>query len=306
MVMAVALLQAPHAYAGDAAAAEALFAKAKQLMADGQIDEACATFEESMKLDPGVGTKYQLGRCYEQQGRSASAWSAYLEAASMARAAGQADRAEAAKRKADALKPTLSTLTIQTAKDAPDGLTVTIRDTAYGNATFGTAIPFDPGTHDVVAAAKGFRSWQSDVTVPKDASGVSLAIPTLLPAPKEVVAPVPGPTAEVDPTLFWVGVTTLGVGVVTAGIGVGWFAVEVPGHTVDGSCTTVEGVETCDVIPGDTVPGIGMMIGGGVAAGLGAVLMAVSDGPGGGSSDNTAMRIVPLIGPGMLGVRGTF
>src|SRR5262245_6044422 len=80
------------AQSSDSAAAQALFDEAKALMAAGKAQEACPKFEESQRLDPGSGTLTNLAKCYEDTGRIAAAWSMYLEAASAARAAGNAER----------------------------------------------------------------------------------------------------------------------------------------------------------------------------------------------------------------------
>jgi len=61
------------ARAADAPAAQALFDEAKRAMADGRWAEACPKLEESERLDPSIGTAFNLARCYEHVGRIASA-----------------------------------------------------------------------------------------------------------------------------------------------------------------------------------------------------------------------------------------
>ncbi|MBL8743281.1 MAG: hypothetical protein JNK04_19355, partial [Myxococcales bacterium] len=84
-------------------AAEALFESAKQRMEAGDYAGACAKFDASQSLDPAIGTLLHLGDCYERIGRTASAWAAFLEAASLAEAAGQQPRFEIATTRASAL-----------------------------------------------------------------------------------------------------------------------------------------------------------------------------------------------------------
>src|SRR5512140_214162 len=93
-LLALALASfAPMARAeNDPAAAQSLFTEAKRLMADGRYPEACAKLEESQRLDPGMGTKYQLATCYAHVGRTASAWAAFLDVAAQAKTAGQSAR----------------------------------------------------------------------------------------------------------------------------------------------------------------------------------------------------------------------
>src|SRR5258706_2634131 len=65
----------------DKAAAQTLFDDGRKLMAAGKFGEACPKLAESQTLDPGVGTPVNLADCYEPGGQTASAWTAFLEAA---------------------------------------------------------------------------------------------------------------------------------------------------------------------------------------------------------------------------------
>ena len=68
------------------AAAEALFERGRELMAQRRVKEACPLFEESQRLDAGIGTQFNLAACYEAAGRFASAYTLFLEVAEAARA----------------------------------------------------------------------------------------------------------------------------------------------------------------------------------------------------------------------------
>ncbi len=318
LALSVTFLAAAPAQANDAAAAEVLFKKGKQLMADGQYREACEAFAESMSLDPGVGTKYQLGRCYEEQGRHASAWSAYLETASLAKASGQNERAAAARKKAEQLEPKLSKLTVQAAVDAPPNMTVKIGDTTVRKAAWGTAIPFDSGEHTVEATASGFQSWKGTVTVPANAGSVTLAVPTLqvetqttVVDPKKTPAPVATTGGSRDDALFWGGIASVGVGVAAIGGGAAWLGIELNTDR----CFQMENPlgeleEICeDPPPSAMVPPIAIMSAGGVLAGVGVLLIVLSSGsdesP---ASDEAAssIRVQPIVGLGYLGIAGSF
>src|SRR4051794_35386626 len=97
-VVALALVAGrAHAEARDPVAAQALFDDARRLMAAGQTAEACPKFAESQRLDPGIGTAFNLADCYEKSGHVASAWALFLEVVSQARASGESDREAAAK-----------------------------------------------------------------------------------------------------------------------------------------------------------------------------------------------------------------
>lgn len=47
---------------------------ARGLVQKGDWAAACPKFEESERLDPGIGTLYHLADCYEHVGRLATAW----------------------------------------------------------------------------------------------------------------------------------------------------------------------------------------------------------------------------------------
>jgi tetratricopeptide (TPR) repeat protein len=132
---------------GDQLAAQALFERAKKLMAEGHAAEACPKFEESQRLDPGSGTLINLARCYEQMGRLASAWNGYLEAASAAKASGNGQREKEARKRADAIRPRIANLVINVAPEAQAtaGLEVSRDGEPIGKAQWGVPIPADEG-----------------------------------------------------------------------------------------------------------------------------------------------------------------
>ena len=57
----------------DVATAEKLFQEGRRLMANGSIEEACAKFTESQRLDPSSGTLINLAACHAELGMTASA-----------------------------------------------------------------------------------------------------------------------------------------------------------------------------------------------------------------------------------------
>ena len=97
---------------GDKAAAQALFDEAIKLIGSRSYGEACPKLEESERLDPAMGTRFQLAQCYEAVGRTASAWAGFLELADLARAAGQEAREKTARQRAADLEPAVNRLVI--------------------------------------------------------------------------------------------------------------------------------------------------------------------------------------------------
>ncbi len=164
---------------GDSVTAQALFDGGRKLMAEGKYAEACPKLEESQRLDPGTGTLLNLADCYEREGKIATAWSKFLEAAAAAHAAKQADRERLARDRAAAVYPRVSNLSIKVVDPAIAGLEIRRDGALIGPAQWGTAIPVDPGDHRVTAAAPGRRAWQSSVTVGSTGQTASVTVPVL-------------------------------------------------------------------------------------------------------------------------------
>src|SRR6185369_7977058 len=66
------------------AKANELFADGQHLIAAGDFDGACSKFEASLQLLDRLGVRLNLADCHERQGRTATAWAEFREAASQA------------------------------------------------------------------------------------------------------------------------------------------------------------------------------------------------------------------------------
>jgi len=190
--------------ASDKASAEALFTAGRAALDAGEYAAACEKFEASQQIDPGVGTLLYLGACYEKLGRTASAWASFREASSVARAAGQGDRADVARERAKKLEPQLFRLTVHVAKENDiEGFGLQHGPRTLSRATFGVATPVDPGSHELTASAPGYQSWSTLVSVPNGPGSQSLSVPALVkldtPPPGPIVAPAPGAAAPTGP-----------------------------------------------------------------------------------------------------------
>ncbi len=187
-LLAVALAFRPslaHAQsAADKAAAEALFADGRRLMARSDTKAACEKFEASQKLDPALGTMLNLADCYEKSGRTASAWGIFREASSIAHAEGSRDRETYARSRATAIEPRLSTLSVQAAV----GVQIRRNGKPVDPAVFGTPIPVDPGRHVIEASAAGKRTWTEIVEVDQERTRVQVQVPELAPLPGQASA----------------------------------------------------------------------------------------------------------------------
>jgi hypothetical protein len=166
------------------AAAQALFDEARRLMAAGKHEQACPKLEESQRLDPGVGTQFTLAVCYETIGRTASAWSLFLEVAAAANRGAERAREQVARARAAALEPKLPRLRIIVPAQArADGLRVERGSVQVGPAQWGVPLPTDPGTYTITASAPGKKPWRMSVTVERDPETTTVTLAKLADAP---------------------------------------------------------------------------------------------------------------------------
>lgn len=157
--------------------AKALFREGRALAATGNYDRACPKFEQSLTLDPGIGTKFNLADCYEHVGRTATARTLFLEVAAVAREAGQGDREQVATARAKDLEPQIHRLTIDVS-GKQSGLTIRRDGVEVPPSQWGTAQFVDPGTYDVSVTAPGKKEWKSHVEVPRSGDA-TLKVPDL-------------------------------------------------------------------------------------------------------------------------------
>jgi hypothetical protein len=141
------------AQSGAAAAAEALFEQARAEMAEGRYESACKKLRESDKLDPAVGTKFNLAECEQKQGRTATAWELFKAVEQALDAAD--DRYPIAKQRREALEAVVPRLEIVLAQDAPAGTTVRVGQAELTAAALAVPLPLDPGSHELVVSAPG-------------------------------------------------------------------------------------------------------------------------------------------------------
>src|SRR5262245_20287778 len=172
------------------ASAQELFDSGLALARAGDYARACPKFLASQTADPKTTTLLNLANCYERNGQPASAWGAYKEAETSARAIKRADWETQARTKAALLEPTLVRLTVVVGNAARlPGLAIKRDGVTLLEGEWGAAIPVDPGTHVVTASADDRQPWRGEVRIARD--DASVAVPVLEPKPRPVATAGP-------------------------------------------------------------------------------------------------------------------
>jgi hypothetical protein len=145
------------------ATAEALFRAGRDAARRGDHATACEKFRESNRLDPAVGTLLNIAICEEELGQLASAWQHYLEVLEGLFVSD--DRLPFVKARVQALEKRVPRLTLRLSTRAPGTTRVRLASTELTPASFGVALPVDPGEHELVVRADGHEARHYPVGV---------------------------------------------------------------------------------------------------------------------------------------------
>lgn len=291
------------------AQADEEFNEGKKLMDAGQTAAACARFARSQEIDPKLGRLLNLAFCHEQEGKTASAWSEYNGAASLAEHKGQSERVEFAREHAAAVAKKLAFVHLDVPANAA---TVEVDGAGLSRERWPTPLPFDPGEHKVVASAPGMKARSLLVLVGTAPGIQEFRIDPLEaePAAPFAAAPAPAasPVADVSPPALQSRPSRVAALIMT-GVGAGGFAVGAifglqaisKKRSADNDCPK----KMCDpdgraLISqaqfAATVSTVGFGVG---LAGAAAAAWLFIWPPGG---DATSARLIPLMGPHGSGV----
>jgi tetratricopeptide (TPR) repeat protein len=181
----------------DKSVALALFEQGRTFVAQGDYANAAVKFEGAAKILHTFGILFNLATCYEKLGRTASAWSTWREAGSIARAARKPDDEARAAERERALAPALSQLTIVVPPTAklPD-LEIARNGGAVPRAAWDTALPVDPGEQSIELHASGRKAQRLSIVVAPNGDKKTLTIPVLEADPTASQVTPPAPVAE--------------------------------------------------------------------------------------------------------------
>lgn len=198
----------------DRVLAEALFREGRDLIDQNKVPEACTKFAESYRLDQALGTLVNLALCHEKEGKTATAWAEFNDAASAA-ASEKDDREAFARRHVTSLEAEMPRLrmTVAPQTESLANLDIKLDGHTLGKAAWTTLLPVDPGDHTLAASADGKKTFEAKLVVPRGAGVTSAVVPALEDAPKTIVVT---PDVEAPPeksTQRTVGYALGGVGV---------------------------------------------------------------------------------------------
>lgn len=319
-VLALVCVGSAHAGGKNPVAAQALYDEARQLSAAGKFEQACPKFKASYDLDPGGGTLLNLADCYEHQGKTALAWTTFKDALDTARRDGKSERVEYATQHITDLEKKLSKLNVAVPDGAKvTGLTVTLDGTLVDEATYGVALPIDPGQHRLRAEAPGKQPFEKTLEVPSGSpQTLDVSIPALADGGGSGQTTTSGSAQTIDAsappekphgsTARTIGFVTGGVGLVALGVG-SYFGLKAYSRWDDrekgceGGCTPEAKTAGDDASSAATASTIGFGVGA-VALGVGLVLILTS--PSGTEAPKTAklgkLDVDVLGGPGQAGL----
>jgi len=215
LVTRIAAAQAP-------TPADVAFERGRTLLAAGKYDDACAAFDESLRLDFQFGTLFNAADCNQRRGHLATALAQWKRIAADDHNTGRAVKAHD---NAAALEPRVPKLAI-TVVHPVARMAITIDGTPVGDPA--QPLLVDLGSHEIVVTAPGLQDSRRNVQVTQEANVVRVEVTTGKPlsAPEgasDVSAPLP-PAEEhsrrvpAGKALFVTGIATVAAGLVVGGI----------------------------------------------------------------------------------------
>jgi tetratricopeptide (TPR) repeat protein len=178
VVVALVLALSSAAHAQDAhKRADQLFDEGRALMQKGDFDAACPKFEESQKLDPALGTLFNIGLCVEGMGKLQRALEIWRDALVQSKQTNEPKRVATAEQHIAALEARIPTVSILVDEPAP-GLRLVIGDREVPQASWSQPLPLDPGNVAVTATAPDRAPYTTTLIV-RESDRLTIEIPRL-------------------------------------------------------------------------------------------------------------------------------
>jgi len=212
----LALVLASSPVAADPVQATKLFEEGQALRKANKLDEACTKFEQSLALDPQLGTMLNLADCREAQGRLVDAHKLFSDGAALAARTDKKVRETFARQHADALIAKLGRVTLRVADPSLAQLEIVVGTRTLAATEWSAQQIVAPGKLVVIARAPDRRPTEVTVDV---AAGAEITVD--VPAPSLAGdLPPPRSTSPRASKLPWI-VGGAGVALVAGSIGLG-------------------------------------------------------------------------------------
>lgn len=217
-ILLVALASVAHADPASKARADKLFEDGRKYLSSKEYALACTAFEQSQAADPAIGTELNIALCYEQWGKTASAYRAYVEAERLAVAKKDA-RAKGAHTKVDELGKAVPRLVLELAADADDSAVVLLDGKEIEHAHLADEAMLDPGVHDLEVRVAGAAPNKISIELhPGDHKRVQLDAPKPVVVAKPVIAAKPVVVVTRQAGRLHAGIGLVAGGAVLAGV----------------------------------------------------------------------------------------
>jgi len=282
----------------------------------GQFAEALERAKQAEELFHAPTHILLMGQALEGLGRLAEAAETYEKlVAEPLPAKGSAVFRKAQDEGANRLKAFVAkipSLLLRVRGPKPNAATATVDGQPFTG--FESARRFDPGDHKVHVEAEGFIADDRVVSLPAKGGVVSIEIvlkPVVETAPTKPVLPTPPDTTSkgsspfLAPTLvaFGVGVAGLGVGAVTGGLFLSQLS-DLKDRCPADRCPPEEQPNIDDTGTMGNVSTVALSVGGAAAAT--AVVLLIVSLTSSDASEGKRPAVLPMVGPGWLGVGGRF
>ncbi len=287
------------------AAARQAFKDGEDAEARGDLLIALDKFKAAAAIKATAQLLVRIGAVQEKLGRLVDAIASYERG--LERAAALPAVAKVAREQIDALRARVPKVTLVVPSPPPE-LGVSVGGAPFSPSAFGTPVPIDPGPHRLHGQAPGFSPRDQAFTVAERGSErIELS---LVPGPDRgpVRAPTPVPVADAGPSRWPGAVLVAGGGaalvagvamLVTSYLKDGTVNTQCGGSARTGCLTSMQAVIESEIKTINTlrIGSIPVGLAGIAGAAVGVYLLARSPAPAA-----VAARLVPLVGPGPLGV----
>lgn len=289
------LLASAHVTFAGPSQADIAFERGRTLLAAGKYDDACAAFEESLRLDFQYGTLFNIADCNDKRGKLATAHAAWTRIANEDHNQPRAQRARELAAQLEKRVPR-----IRVALSPPTAATITIDGVAIAGVD--VAVLVDLGTHEVVAVVSPGREVRRTVQTPQEGAVVTVTLvvpaanaPAVRPVDRDPPPTTSSSRATTGKIVLVLGAATVATGLVFGGVAMaGWSSAEdTAGTDVAKANEDVDRVELYGNLS------TGLIAAGAVTVGIGIYLWR---------SGSHQPRPVAAVGPGggSIGIAGAF